>query len=420
MLTRAEAIAEFKGERVVPDRLPIARRAVYLAYAGEMLHLYHEGAGSTRGELHRSVSEVLREEPDCPAARVAAFAKLLDDAAVFDGARGGKAARLRGQIYEAAAAHHPLVECPAGGGDLFAGPPAANVREQVARAVGQAGWAEVDAVLFADVIEFHRLVSFAGYPDAAALLDRYDVAQAQAALYGAVGMRVWVERDFRRVLRAAKLAGLLHDIRRVGEGGDEGYEFTFSGPASVLRRTRRYGVAMAKLLPVLLACRGRWRLRAEVEAGRGKSLLLELDENCGLRGHLPSGTDYDSGVEAGFAAAWAKGERQGWHLEREAEVLHDGQRTFVPDFVLRHAVTGRRVLLEIIGFWTPEYLAEKRRTLAHFADRPILLAVRAGAAGTLASAQGETVIYKTVLRPADVLACLERRTPDATTSSSHG
>lgn len=408
MLTRAEAIVGFRGGRVVPDRLPAARRQVYLAYAGEMLRLYREGVGATRGELHRGVGQVLRGEPGCPVVRARAFAKLLDDEAVFDGARGGKAAGLRQRVYEAGAAHHPLIECPGGAADLFAGLPAACIRDRVARAVGEAGWLELDAVLFADVIEFHRLASPPKYPDAAALLDRYDVAQAQAALYGAAGMRVWVEADVRRVLRGAKLAGLLHEIRRVGEAGAVGYELTFSGPASVLRRTRRYGVAMAKLLPVLLACRGRWRLQAQVAVGHGGSLLLELDDNSGLRGHLPASQDFDSGVEARFAAAWGEGERRGWRLEREGEVLHVGQKTFVPDFVLRHAATGRRVLLEIVGFWTPEYLEAKRQTLALFADRRILLAVRAGAAETMASARAEAVIYKTVLRPTDVLARLER------------
>lgn len=405
MLTRAEAIAECKGGRVVPDRLPAARREVYLAYAEEMLRLYREGVGTgkTRGELHREIGGVLRGEPDRSPTRVAAFAKLLDDESRYDKAGGGRAAGLRREVYELACRQHPLVERPAGN-DLFAGLPAASVREQVARAVGKTGWAEVDAVLFADVIEFHRLASFAGYPDAAALLDRYDVAQAQAALYGAAGMRAWVERDFRRVLRGAKLAGLLHEIRRVGDDGNGGYEFTFSGPASVLRRTRRYGVGMARLLAVLLACRGRWRLQAEV--GRGRNLVLELDENSGLRGHLPAGTDYDSGVEARFAAAWGAGEREGWRLEREGEILQAGQRTFVPDFVLRHAATGRRVLLEIVGFWTPEYLEDKWRTLALFADERILLAVRAGAARTFARPDGEAIVYKTALQPADVLARL--------------
>ena len=54
--------------------------------------------------------------------------------------------------------------------------------------------------------------------------------------------------------------------------------------------------------------------------------------------------------------------RDGWTLVREGEVLHEGQKVFVPDFVFRHD-DGRVVLMEIIGFWTPEYLEAKAATL---------------------------------------------------------
>jgi len=45
----------------------------------------------------------------------------------------------------------------------------------------------------------------------------------------------------------------------------------------------------------------------------------------------------------------------------------------VPDFVFENA-DGRRVLLEIAGYWTPEYLTSKRETLERFLHADILLA----------------------------------------------
>ena len=54
--------------------------------------------------------------------------------------------------------------------------------------------------------------------------------------------------------------------------------------------------------------------------------------------------------------------------------MHREQRVFVPDFVLRHA-DGRHRLLEIVGFWTPEYLGAKLKTLRLFRGEPIVIAL---------------------------------------------
>ncbi|MBL7189194.1 MAG: DUF790 family protein [Phycisphaerae bacterium] len=61
-------------------------------------------------------------------------------------------------------------------------------------------------------------------------------------------------------------------------------------------------------------------------------------------------------------------------LIREGEILHERQRTFVPDFTFRHE-DGTEVLLEIVGFWTPEYLAHRRRTLQLLRHHQILIAL---------------------------------------------
>ena len=115
-----------------------------------------------------------------------------------------------------------------------------------------------NAQLFADVLENQRLEAFSGYENGQALLARYNVAQVQVALFRAVEMIVWATDDFKTILRYAKLARLMHTIRRLGEGR---YEIRLDGPASALRGTRRYGVAMAKFLPALIACKG-WRMHA--------------------------------------------------------------------------------------------------------------------------------------------------------------
>jgi predicted nuclease of restriction endonuclease-like RecB superfamily len=69
------------------------------------------------------------------------------------------------------------------------------------------------------------------------------------------------------------------------------------------------------------------------------------------------------------------------------------------------------VLLEIVGYWTPEYLQAKFQTLRAFADQPILVAVAKAAARRRADVPADAITFKTALRPQQVLdrlASLER------------
>ncbi len=394
MLTRELAIADYENGQVLPDRLTRRSHARYTAYAERCLEVYARGAGLTRRELHRAVHDVFAAESDCPVRRIDALCKLLDDRSTYAQGRRGAAAALRRTIFRQAAALHPLVRCA----DRMFPHEEATAKAAIAAQLGRT-WDDIDRELFADVIECHRLETFTGYPSGEALLARYNVAQVQAALFRAQELIIWATDDFKTILRYAKLARLMHAVRRVGEGR---YELRFDGPASVLRATRRYGVAMARFLPALVACRG-WRLHALLQTRRrGWLARLDLSAGDGLHSHLPPPEEFDSAVEENFARSWGA-KRDGWSLEREGEILHQGQKAFVPDFVLRHD-DGRTVLLEIVGFWTPEYLQAKCQTLRAFADQRILVAVGASANRHAAAGLPPDVIrFKTVLRPQAVL-----------------
>ncbi len=399
MLTRDLAITEydFAHGRIFPDRLTRTAHRQYLGFAEQMLAIYRNGTGQTRRDLHRAIGRVLAEEEDCPTRRIGAFCKLLDDVSKYDRDRRGQAAELRRKVFHMAAPAHPLVTHA----DRLFERAEEKVKAEIAGRLGQS-WQEIDARLFADVIDFHRLNRFDGYPTAGDLLARYNVAQVQAALYSAVRMTVWASTDFKTILRYAKLARLMHTIDRTDDGG---YRIHFDGPASVLRQTRRYGVAMAKFLPALLACKD-WRMHAVVETRRGGHLLsLDLSSADGLNSHLPPPGDFDSGVERAFAERWGAEPREGWQLIHEGRILHQGQKVFVPDFLFRHA-DGREVPLEIVGFWTPEYLAAKSETLRRFADHRILLAVAESVKQQLPDLADDVIPFKTVLKVKDVLARL--------------
>ena len=90
---------------------------------------------------------------------------------------------------------------------------------------------------------------------------------------------------------------------------------------------------------------------------------------------------------------------------REAGILHEGQTTFVPDFLLKHE-DGREAFLEIVGFWTPEYLAAKRKTIAAFKQHRIVLAIPKRTAKIEIDAPG-IVLYKTRIKPDAVVRAVE-------------
>jgi hypothetical protein len=387
----------FERGRARPDRLTRRTHAHYLGYAERMLSLYRAGEGKRRRDLHRSVEGLFAEEPDCDPRRIHSFCKLLDDESEYETDRTGRAAKLRLRVFSAAAPYHPLVREP----DRLFERKEAEVKALLARDIGRP-WEEIETELYADVLGWQRLRSFSGSSDRTALLARYNVAQVQACLYRAERLVITATSDFKTILRQAKLAHLLHEIERCGPSS---YRIRLTGPASVLRETRRYGVNMARFLPSLLACRG-WNLEASIRTPWGQSAKLVLSEKDQLRSHLEEPAAFDSLLEERFAERFGA-ERQGWHLLREAAVLHQGQSVFVPDFTFRHQ-DGTEVLFEIVGFWTPEYLEQKRATLRRFRQHTILVAVPARSLRESAAVPEDFLIYKTVIKPAVVLEALER------------
>jgi predicted nuclease of restriction endonuclease-like RecB superfamily len=139
-------------------------------------------------------------------------------------------------------------------------------------------------------------------------------------------------------------------------------------------------------------------------------LGFDLCAEDGLTSHLPPPDEFDSHLEEDFARKWGTEPRDGWQLEREGEILHNGQKVFVPDFVLRHE-DGRVVLMEVIGFWTPEYLAAKAATLRAFGRHSILLAVADPLRQKLPDLPQEAVCFKSVLKVQNVLARLAKCVP---------
>ena len=321
------------------------------------------------------------------------------------------------------------------------------VKSQLAAELGLP-WEAIEQSLYTDVMAYQQLEQFTGYPDAAAFLSRYNVAQLQACLYRAESMTVTATQDLKTIIRYAKLAKLLHEIARTtgvspmtikgspeqnarDTHGRDGrathgrdahatetpdgvttnesqaratYRITFSGPASVLHETRRYGVNFARFLPALLACKG-WSMEAVLQTPWKTPAKLAICDADRFTSHLPPPEEFDSTLEESFAQKFGP-TRDGWQLIREGDILHEHQKTFVPDFTFRHE-DGTEVFLEIVGFWTPEYLAHRRETLHQFRRHKILLAVPERSLREGATVTDNVLVYKTALKLPPLLAALK-------------
>lgn len=442
MLTSEQSIVEYRAGRVVPDRLTQNTHRHYVECAERMLAVYREGIGLQRRELHRQIEAIFADEPDCPVRRIEAFCKLLDDASEFQADPSGRAAKLRLEVFSRAARLHPLVQAP----DQLFEHDEEKAKSQLAQELAMP-WDVIEQSLYTDVIAYQRLEQFTGYPDAAAFLSRYNVAQLQACLYRAESMIVTATRDLKTIVRYAKLAKLLHEItrgegvpllydvarpswpcssesqthapRQHGLGGRDAfqaetqgrdaratsaYRITFTGPASVLHETRRYGVNFARFLPALLACKG-WSMEAVLQTPWKTPAKLVVSDADRFTSHLPPPEEFDSALEESFAKKFGPS-RDGWQLIREGDILHEHQKTFIPDFTFRHE-DGTQVFLEIVGFWTPEYLAHRRETLHQFHRHKILLAVPESSIRAGATITDNVLVYKTALKLPPLLAALE-------------
>ena len=63
--------------------------------------------------------------------------------------------------------------------------------------------------------------------------------------------------------------------------------------------------------------------------------------------------------------------KSGWTLKREPEPVPAGTQVIIPDFSLERA--GVKIYLEIVGFWTEEYILRKAEKLKQVEAKMLLL-----------------------------------------------
>lgn len=157
----------------------------------------------------------------------------------------------------------------------------------------------------------------------------------------------------------------------------------------------------------LAGCR-RFRLRILVahDAEPRAWILTEHDPIFPEGARAPT---YDSATESAFAKRFLA-LAPDWDLVREPEPIPVGGTLVFPDFALVHRRNpSRRWLLEIVGFWTPEYLRSKLARLREARIERLVLCVSdaLACAGAELPASARVVRFKKRVDPRAVLAILE-------------
>ncbi|HDQ15475.1 MAG TPA: DUF790 family protein [Bacteroidetes bacterium] len=223
----------------------------------------------------------------------------------------------------------------------------------------------VEDAMFSDLWEEQILSEFDSLsPDE--LIRRYNLSLTQTLLFDALGLTFKVGGNYQHIFRHIKYLGLMYEI-------DDGVKVT--GPGSLFKKNRKYGTSLAKLLPVIMNAE-KWEIHAIIETSiGGEPRILDFDLNSKSNVSFPVSKEsiahFDSEVEQQFYHDFTA-LNLGWDVIREPDVVKAGNYVIIPDFGFYK--DGMKQYLEIVGFWTAEYLKKKISKLKE-AEAAITVAV---------------------------------------------
>ncbi len=200
------------------------------------------------------------------------------------------------------------------------------------------------------------------------LLKEYNLSLTQTLLFSCTELNFNASGNWQRTFFALKRLGLIYDVTQ-----QNGFTVKIDGPASLFKLTRRYGVAIAKLLPIIVT-NLEWSINAKVLWKFSNEICdFRLDsKKHGSFFKKPnlSPIIYDSSTEEKFASQF-KALNFSWVIKREPEPVPAGNQVIIPDFSLEKS--GVKIYVEIMGFWTETYLLRKIDKLKQVNAKMLLL-----------------------------------------------
>ena len=331
-----------------------------LQVASNLIDLYKHGVGKKKWVLKKVADELETEGYDYRFVR--GLLLLLDRKSVFRCHSPTDPQELRRKLFQITGEKGPAISLEERKKEL----------EEVASQL-EISSEELEEEMYADLDSELVLEAFSAL-SAGELLERYNLSLSQTLLFESTELRFTVTGNWQEIFYKVKKLGLIYDIYKE----DQEFWIKIDGPASLFKLARRYGTAIAKLLPSIIA-----NLKWTIEA---KILWQYTNEICTF--NLVSwkyrdlfetpqiAESYDSVVEEDFATRF-HALSSDWRLKREPEPIIVGQQVLLPDFSFERE--GIKIYLEVVGFWTTSYLLRKIEKLRKTRER-IVVAVD----GTLA------------------------------------
>ncbi len=284
----------------------------------------------------------------------------------------------------------------------------------------------IEKIMWSDLEENTILDDY--YPiDARELLFNYNVSLIQTLLFNCLRIEIKINSVksvgflWKDLLRSIKRMGLMYWLEINSdtiENSKSNIVCIVEGAMNILKLTEKYGNSIAKLVPLIIKASD-WNIKANIlrVSGSGNKViynfefsdqsypnmisskvLKEIQDNqhnlINLKKSLKEKRDkilvvendillgknnqflnnklyfddidkpsYDSNIERIFAQKFELF-NTGWSIEREPEPLLTKFKTaFILDFIL--SKYSAKVLVEIVGFWTVEYLERKLEKIIH-------------------------------------------------------
>jgi len=226
---------------------------------------------------------------------------------------------------------------------------------------------EIARAMFADRDE-ELILANVRQIDANTLVKLYNLSLLQTTLFNCLRMTFWTSSNHKEIFRRIKWLGLMYELYE-----EDGQILTdVTGPASILKMTRKYGTSMAKIIPSIIRA-DRWWIRAEILDDSNKIYILEIDDSYKhLFPEWDEKVEYDSSLEEEFVRK-LKAIKPDVEIVREPDIVKAGRYVFIPDFLIRKGE--KKVYVEIAGFWTPKYIEKKIKKIRE-AKIPLILIAR--------------------------------------------
>ncbi|CAA9417359.1 MAG: Hypothetical protein (associated with DNA helicase - Rad25 homolog) [uncultured Pyrinomonadaceae bacterium] len=388
MLTSDLAINWRRGDKIVPRTIK-TDDAGYLRDAQVLIEIFDEFQGKTRGELESELEEYVGTGTDYRILR--GLIKLLTDRCEFETASVAAPEDIRRRVFLEARKFQPVAPDSA----------AKNKVLETIAAEFETDSGTIYGQLYADLSFQQRLISFETIAPTD-LLDRYNLAQAQALLYKCVEMKILVApsdaANYRAIFNSIKRFGLIH---AVAGNAANGYEIRLTGAASLFHRSQKYGVRMAVFLPALLLCQN-WKVSAEVAQKQGGNVFYELtSEQTELKSCYYDEPEYENPDLEKLVKNWEKSSPDGWQLNENRKVIDLGKTAFAPDLVLV-SPQNKEIYLDVLGFWTPKSLQKRLEEFATANYTKFILAASQELRGSRDEPLWESpnvLFYKTKIEP---------------------